>query len=78
VWGIIDGTKWHRSALLPFVQVEDLAGVITDLGAPTDQVGAWRAEGLEVVTADPGPHEAVPARPRDLRRPTRPERATGR
>jgi DeoR/GlpR family transcriptional regulator of sugar metabolism len=78
VYGIIDGTKWHRSALLPFVQVEDLAGVITDLGAPIDQVDAWRAEGLEVITADPGPHEAVPARPRDLRRMTRPDRASGR
>ena len=78
VYGIIDGTKWHRSALLPFVQVADLAGVITDLGAPIDQVDAWRAAGLEVVSADPGPHEAVPARPRDLRRATRPERAAGR
>ena len=58
--------------------VEDLAGVITDLGAPIDQVDAWRAEGLEVVTADPGPHEAVPARPRDLRRVTRPGRANSR
>ena len=59
-------------------EVEDLAGVITDLGAPIDQVDAWRAEGLEVVTADPGPHEAVPARPRDLRRVTRPGRANSR
>jgi DeoR/GlpR family transcriptional regulator of sugar metabolism len=78
VYGIIDRTKWHRSALLPFVQVEDLAGVVTDLGAPADQVEAWRAEGLDVVIADPGPHEAVPARPRDLRRVPAPDRAVGR
>ena len=78
VYGIIDGTKWHRSALLPFVQVEELAGLVTDLGAPADQVEAWRAEGLDVVIADPGPHEAVPARPRDLRRVPAPDRAVGR
>jgi DeoR family transcriptional regulator of aga operon/DeoR family fructose operon transcriptional repressor len=78
VYGIIDGTKWHRSALLPFVQVEELAGLVTDLGAPADQVAAWRAEGLDVVVADPGPHEAVPARPRDLRRPPVPDRTVGR
>jgi DeoR/GlpR family transcriptional regulator of sugar metabolism len=78
VYGILDGTKWHRSALLPFVQMEDLTGVVTDLGAPTDQVEAWRAAGLEVVVADPGPHESVPARPRDLRRLPTLDRAGGR
>jgi len=78
VYGILDGTKWHRSALLPFVQIEDLAGVVTDLGAPADQVEAWRVAGLEVVVADPGPHESVPARPRDLRRLPTLDRAAGR
>src|SRR6476620_4352451 len=68
VYGIFDGTKWHRSALLAFVSVDELTGIVTDLGAPADQVEAWRARGLEVVVADPGPHESVPARPRDLRR----------
>src|SRR5215471_9758546 len=28
VWGIIDGTKWHRSALLSFVSMDDLTGII--------------------------------------------------
>src|SRR6476659_5495265 len=78
VFGVLDGTKWHRSALLPFVQIEDLAGVVTDLGAPADQVEAWRARGLEVVVAAPGPHESVPARPRDLRRLPTLDRAAGR
>ncbi len=78
VYGILDGTKWHRSALLPFVQVEDLAGVVTDRGAPPDQVEAWRAEDLDVVVADPGPPGAVPARPRDLRRPPGADRTAGR
>jgi DeoR/GlpR family transcriptional regulator of sugar metabolism len=77
VYGVIDGTKWHRSALLTFVQAEDLAGIVTDTGAPQDQVDAWRAAGVDVVTADPRPHEGVPARARDLRSSIRKEGATG-
>jgi DeoR family transcriptional regulator of aga operon len=68
VYGIFDGTKWHRSALLAFVQAEDLAGIITDSSAPADEVGAWRAAGVDVITVDPGPREPLPMRPRDLRR----------
>ncbi len=68
VYGILDGTKWHRSALLSFVPVEHLAGIVTDSGAPADEVEAWRAAGIEVVTADPGPWQPPPLRPRDLRR----------
>jgi len=77
VYGILDGTKWHRSALLTFVRVEDLAGIVTDSDAPADQVEAWRAAGVQVTTADPGPHEALPARPRDLRRPVRDDERVG-
>lgn len=68
VYGILDGTKWHRSALLSFVPPEELAGIITDSSAPSDQVQAWRAAGVEVVTVEPGPRELPLARPRDLRR----------
>lgn len=77
VYGILDGTKWHRSALLTFVPVENLTGIVTDSGAPADQVEAWRAAGVEVVTADPAPHETLPARPRDLRRAVRRDRNVG-
>jgi DeoR/GlpR family transcriptional regulator of sugar metabolism len=77
VYGIFDGTKWHRSALLTFVRVEDLTGIVTDSGAPIDQVAAWRGAGVDVITADPGPDEAVPARPRDLRRVVREDRVVG-
>src|SRR2546426_997066 len=76
VWGILDGTKWHRSALLSFVSVEDLTGIVTDAGAPVDEVEAWRAAGVEVITADPGPIEPLSVRPRDLRRATRNDEAT--
>jgi len=68
VYGILDGTKWHRSALLSFAPADQLAGVVTDSGAPADEVEAWRAAGVEVITVDPGPREPPPARPRDLRR----------
>lgn len=71
IHGILDGTKWHRSALLSFVPVEDLAGIVTDASAPVDDVEAWRSAGVDVVVADPGPAEPPPLRPRDLRRAVR-------
>ncbi|MFL5955062.1 MAG: DeoR/GlpR family DNA-binding transcription regulator [Gaiellaceae bacterium] len=71
IFGILDGTKWHRSALLSFVPFEALNGIVTDSAAPADEVEAWRAAGVEVVTADPGPREPPPLRPRDLRRAVR-------
>lgn len=71
VYGIFDGTKWHRSALLAFVSVEELQGIVTDSSAPAAEVEAWRAAGVEVLTVDPGPPEAPPLRPRDLRRAVR-------
>jgi DeoR/GlpR family transcriptional regulator of sugar metabolism len=71
VYGIFDGTKWHRSALLAFVSVQELAGIITDSSAPTDEVEAWRAAGVNVISVDPGPREPPPLRPRDLRRAVR-------
>jgi len=71
VWGIIDGTKWHRSALLSFVSMDDLTGIVTDPSAPADEVEAWRGAGVDVVVADVGPMEPLPLRPRDLRRAAR-------
>jgi DeoR family transcriptional regulator of aga operon len=70
VYGIFDGTKWHRSALLAFVARDDVAGIVTDTTAPPEEVRLWRAAGVEVVTVDPAPREP-PHRPRDLRRAVR-------
>jgi DeoR/GlpR family transcriptional regulator of sugar metabolism len=67
VYGIFDGTKWHRSALLAFVATDDLTGIVTDSSAPGDDVAAWRRAGVDVVAVDPGPREPLPVRPRDLR-----------
>jgi DeoR/GlpR family transcriptional regulator of sugar metabolism len=77
VYGIVDGTKWHRSALLAFVQPEDLTGIITDPSAPRDEAEAWREAGVDVLVADPGPSPAPPVRPRDLRRAVRNVEAAG-
>src|SRR4051794_9931214 len=77
VYGIFDGTKWHRSALLAFVQVEHLAGIITDSTAPTAEVEAWQAAGVDVITVDPDLREPPPVRPRDLRRAVRNDGAVG-
>jgi DeoR/GlpR family transcriptional regulator of sugar metabolism len=76
VWGILDGTKWHRSALLSFVSMDDLTGIVTDPTAPAEEVAAWRAAGVDVVIADSGPMEPLPVRPHDLRRVTRNDGAT--
>ena len=68
VIGIVDGTKWHRSALLSFVPADGVDAIVTDATAPQDEVEAWRAGGVEVVTADVVSREARPIRPMDLRR----------
>jgi DeoR/GlpR family transcriptional regulator of sugar metabolism len=77
VYGIFDGTKWHRSALLAFISVEELAGIITDSSAPAIEVEAWRTAGVNVISVDPGPREPPPLRPRDLRRAVRNDGAAG-
>lgn len=75
VYGIFDGSKWHRSALLAFVLAEDLSGIITDSSAPAAEVDAWRETGVDVMLVDPGPREPLPVRPRDLRRAVRGDEA---
>lgn len=77
VFGILDGTKWHRSALLAFVATEDLAGIVTDASAPSDEVNSWRAAGVDVIVVDPAPRGPLPLRPPDLRRAVRDEEAAG-
>jgi DeoR family transcriptional regulator, aga operon transcriptional repressor len=75
VYGIFDGSKWHRSALLAFVMAEDLSGIITDSSAPAAEVEVWREAGVEVMLVDPGPRGPLPVRPRDLRRAVRNDEA---
>lgn len=66
VYGILDGTKWHRSALLSFVSTDRLTGIVTDSSAPAAEVEAWRRAGIDVICTDVGPAQP-PHRPRDLR-----------
>jgi DeoR/GlpR family transcriptional regulator of sugar metabolism len=68
VIGILDGTKWHRSALLSFVPADGVHAIVTDTSAPTDDVASWRARGTEVVTAEATSRLRSPVRPMDLRR----------
>jgi DeoR/GlpR family transcriptional regulator of sugar metabolism len=75
VIGILDGTKWHRSALLSFVSADDVHSIVTDSSAPVDQVEAWRARDTDVVTAEVKPLERAPIRAVDLRRPVPGHRA---
>jgi DeoR/GlpR family transcriptional regulator of sugar metabolism len=62
VIGIVDGTKWHRTALLPFVAAEQVHAIVTDSGAPAEEGEAWQARGVEIVRVDPvaGAHPATP------------------
>jgi DeoR/GlpR family transcriptional regulator of sugar metabolism len=53
VIGIADGTKWHRSALLPFVATEQVHAIVTDTSAPAEAVEGWQARGVEIVRVDP-------------------------
>jgi len=68
VYGILDGTKWHRSALLSFVSTDDLHGIITDASAPPAEVEAWRASGVDVTVVETGAGTTHAVRRRDLRR----------
>src|SRR5438067_4401938 len=66
--GILDGTKWHRSALLSFCPAGRIDAIVTDSGAPVDESEAWRSSGVAVVAAEVVARPRSAVRPRDLRR----------
>ncbi len=69
VIGIIDGTKWHRSALLSFVAADDVHGIVTDASAPADEVrGVARARRRGDRRRGEARRRSRAVRPRDLRR----------
>jgi DeoR/GlpR family transcriptional regulator of sugar metabolism len=67
VIGIVDGTKWHRTALLPFVATEQVDAIVTDTSAPAEEAEAWEARGVEIVRVEPD-ESARPAAAPALRR----------
>jgi DeoR/GlpR family transcriptional regulator of sugar metabolism len=67
VIGLLDATKWHRTALLPFVATEEVDAIVTDTGAPAEDVEAWRARDVDVVCVEPV-ERVEPAAPPGLRR----------
>ncbi|HEX9381218.1 MAG TPA: DeoR/GlpR family DNA-binding transcription regulator [Gaiellaceae bacterium] len=68
VIGIVDGTKWHRSALLSFAPSDGVHAIVTDESAPAEQVEAWRARGTQVTVAKVVHGERSSVRRVDLRR----------
>ncbi len=48
VIGIVDSTKWGRSAFATFCRLSDLSAVITDDGAPAATITALHGRGIEV------------------------------
>ena len=58
---------WSRSDMQPDGTFEHTQERVRS-SAPAEEVQAWRAEGVDVITVDPGPRELLAVRPRDLRR----------
>ena len=69
VIGILDGTKWHRTALLPFVATDQLDAIVTDTSAPKAEIEAWRNAGVEINSVEPLDRARPASRP-GLRRPS--------
>ena len=77
VIGIFDCTKWHKTALLSFVPADRVNAIVTDSSAPTDEVAAWRAHGVEVTTVDAPAKGGAPVRSQALRPIDRVEQEAG-
>lgn len=77
VIGIFDCTKWHKTALLSFVPADRVNAIVTDSSAPADEVAAWRAHGVEVITVDAPAKAGTPVRSHALRPIDRVEQETG-
>ena len=63
VIGILDGTKWHRTALLPFVTTDQLDAIVTDTAAPETEIEAWQRAGVEITSVEPLERARPAARP---------------
>ena len=78
VYGILDGTKWHRSALLSFVADETTCtGSSPTRARPPTRSRPGARRGVEVITAEPEPARAA-AGPAARPPPRRPRRAGAR
>jgi DeoR/GlpR family transcriptional regulator of sugar metabolism len=77
VIGIFDCTKWHKTALLSFVPADRVNAIVTDSSAPTVEVAAWRAHGVEVITVEALAKAGTPVRSHALRPIDRVEQEAG-
>jgi DeoR/GlpR family transcriptional regulator of sugar metabolism len=62
VIGVLDHTKWRRSALLTFAPKERVDAIVTDARAPAELVQQWRDRDVQVVCAEPVLELGVSAR----------------
>src|ERR687892_67993 len=63
VIGILDGTKWHRTALLPFVTTDQLDAIVIDPAAPETEIEGWQRAGVETTRVEPLERARPAARP---------------
>ena len=75
VFGILDGTKWHRSALLAFVRHPATRRHRHRLERAARRSRGLAGGGRRRHHCRPGPREPPPVRPRDLRRASSKRRA---
>jgi DeoR/GlpR family transcriptional regulator of sugar metabolism len=53
VIGIVDSSKWGRSAFATFCRLSDLRAVVADEDAPAPTIAELRSRGIEVHLAGP-------------------------
>jgi len=55
VVGLVDHTKWGRTAFATFCRTADLTAIVSNTGAPEPMVGSLRASGVDVRLVAPTP-----------------------
>jgi DeoR/GlpR family transcriptional regulator of sugar metabolism len=61
VIGLVDHTKWGRTAFATFCRTADLTSIVSNTGAPESMLGSLRASGVDVRLVAPTPATTAPA-----------------
>jgi DeoR/GlpR family transcriptional regulator of sugar metabolism len=61
VVGLVDHTKWGRTAFATFCRTTDLTAIVSNTGAPDAMLGSLRASGVDVRLVTPTPATAARA-----------------
>jgi len=67
VVGLVDHTKWGRTAFATFCRSADVTAVVSDVGAPAAMVAELQRGGVDVRLVDPNEPGTAQADPRGLR-----------